>query len=205
MKNKLRILASVLFFFFTTQSFSSPISKINFIGLNNAPEESLLQLIPFKAGQEYTSDLSDGIIESLFETGLFSDISISNNENSLNITLKENPIIKYFDINLDSGSGFTNWLKGEKMLMPKDLLEEELINYMLSAGNPYTQRKLDNFILMLESKYAESGYYNAKIIPNVSIDPQNRAGIDLSIQQGDRVKIESFKISGAEKLSEESL
>ena len=205
MKNKLRILASVLFFFFTTQSFSSPISKINFIGLNNAPEESLLQLIPFKAGQEYTSASSDGVIESLFETGLFSDISISNNENSLNITLKENPIIKYFDISLDSGSGFTNWLKGEKMLMPKDLLDEELINNMLSAGNPYTRRKLDNFILMLESKYAESGYYNAKIIPNVSIDPQNRAGIDLSIQQGDRVKIESFKISGAEKLSEASL
>ena len=89
--------------------------------------------------------------------------------------------------------------------MSKDLLDEELINNMLSAGNPYTQRKLDNFILMLESKYAESGYYNAKIIPNVSIDAQNRAGIDLSIQQGDRVKIESFKISGAEKLSEESL
>ena len=149
MKNKLRILASVLFFFFTTHSFSSPISKINFIGLNNAPEESLLQLIPFKVGQEYTSASSDGIIESLFETGLFSDISISNNENSLNITLKENPIIKYFDISLDSGSGFTNWLKGEKMLMSKDLLDEELINSTLSAGNPYTQRKLDNLILFL--------------------------------------------------------
>ncbi|WP_435187580.1 outer membrane protein assembly factor BamA [Pseudothioglobus sp. nBUS_23] len=205
MKNILRLLFTLLFFFFTSQSFSNPISKINFIGLNNAPEESLLQLIPFKAGQEYTSDLSDGIIESLFETGLFSDITISNNENSLNITLKENPIIKYFDISLDSGSGFTNWLKGEKMLMTKDLLDEELISNMLSAGNPYTQRKLDNFILMLESKYAESGYYNAKISPNVVVDPQNRAGIDLSIQQGDRVKIESFKISGAEKLSEASL
>jgi outer membrane protein insertion porin family len=205
MKNILRLLFTLLFFFFTSQSFSNPISKINFIGLNNAPEESLLQLIPFKAGQEYTSDLSDGIIESLFETGLFSDISISNNENSLNITLKENPIIKYFDISLDSGSGFTNWLKGEKMLMSNDLLDEELINNMLSAGNSFTQRKLDNFILMLESKYAESGYYNVKITPNVSIDSQNRAGIDLSIQQGDRVKIESFKISGTEKLSEESL
>ena len=205
MKNILRLLFTLLFFFFTSQSFSNPISKINFIGLNNAPEESLLQLIPFKAGQEYTSALSDDIIESLFETGLFSDISISNSENSLNITLKENPIIKYFDISLDSGSGFTNWLQGEKILLPKDLLDEELTNNMLSAGNPYTQRKLDDFILMLESKYAESGYYNAKISPNVAIDSQNRAGIDLSIKQGDRVKIESFKISGAENLSEASL
>ena len=82
MKNKLRILTSLLFFFFTSQSFSNPITNINFIGLNNAPEESLLKLIPFKTGQEYMSTLSDGIIESLFETGLFSDISISKNENS---------------------------------------------------------------------------------------------------------------------------
>ena len=205
MKNKLRILTSLLFFFFTSQSFSNPITNINFIGLNNAPEESLLKLIPFKAGQEYTSTLSDGIIESLFETGLFSDISISNNENSLNITVNENPIIKYFEVSLDSDSGFTNWLKGEDMLITKDLLDEELTNNMLSAGNPYTKRKLDNFILMLESKYAEFGYYNAKINPNVSIDSQNRAGIDLSIQQGDRVKIEGFKITGAEKVSEASL
>ena len=58
---------------------------------------------------------------------------------------------------------------------------------------------------MLFRSYAESGYYNAKISPNVVVDPQNRAGIDLSIQQGDRVKIESFKISGAEKLSEAAL
>ena len=151
MKNKLRILASVLFFFFTTHSYSNPIDKINFIGLNNAAEESLIAIMPFEVGQEYTSASSDGIIESLFETGLFSDISISNNENSLNITLKENPTIKYFDISLDSGSGLTNWLKGEKMLMTAETLDEELIENMLSAGNPFTQRKLDDFIDFLDS------------------------------------------------------
>ena len=205
MKKYLNQFFILLFLFFTTQAHSIPIDKINFIGLNNSSEDSLLKLIPFQAGQEYTDSSSNEIIQSLFKTGLFSDITVAKNENTLDITLNENPTIKFFDFNLDSGSGFSNWLKGEKMLMTKEILDEELVNNLLTPGNPFTQRKLDEFILMLESKYSESGYYNIIITPNVAVDPQNRTGIDLSINQGDRVKIDTFRISGAEKISEKDL
>ena len=107
MNIKFRFLITALFLFFTTQSFSSPIEKINFIGLNNTSEEALSRLIPFKPGQEYTNSASNQIIESLFQTGLFSDISIAINQNTLNIILEENPIIKYFDINLASLAKFS--------------------------------------------------------------------------------------------------
>ena len=53
MKNKLRLLITSLFFFFTTQTLSDPIEKINFIGLNNNSEDSILQFMPFKTGQVY--------------------------------------------------------------------------------------------------------------------------------------------------------
>ena len=205
MKNKFRILASLLFFFFTTQSFSSTISNINFIGLNNAPEESLLQLIPFKIGQEYTNSISDGIIESLFETGLFSDINLSTNENTLNITLKENPTIKYFDIDLESSSGISSWIKGEKLLFESNVLEEDINSYELSSGNPFTQKKLDDFINFLETKYASSGYYKTNINHDISFDSQNRVGILLSVSQGERAKIKSFNIIGAKKINENEL
>ena len=128
MKNKLRLLIITLFLFFTTQSFSSTINKINFIGLNNASEGLLLKLIPFQIGQEFNDSASNEIIKSLFQTGLFSDISISKSQNNLNITLIENPTIKYFDFELDSGTGFSNWLQGEKMLMSTEILNEELTN-----------------------------------------------------------------------------
>jgi outer membrane protein insertion porin family len=58
---------------------------------------------------------------------------------------------------------------------------------------------------MLESKYSESGYYNSSFTPSISIDEQNRAGINLAIIQGDRVRIDSFKITGSEKFTEDSL
>ena len=205
MKNKLNHVLVIVFLFFTTNVYSNPIEKINFIGLNNTTENTLLKEIPLKVGDEYSDSASDTIIQSLFQTGLFSDISVTSNEGNINITLVENPTIKFFVFNIDSGSGFSNWLKGEKLLLSTETLKEELETNKLSSGNPYTQTKLDEFLLLLKSKYSGSGYYNAKISPSISVDAQNRVGIELNINQRERVKIESFSISGSNEIPSERL
>ena len=205
MKNKLNFFIAFLFLFFTTNSYSNTINEINFIGLNNSSANSLSKELSLKVGDEYSDSSSNLIIQSLFKTELFSDITVLYNEGTLNITLVENPTIKYFEFVLDSGSGFTNWLKGEKMLLSSDLLENELQTSLLSAGNPFNRKQLNEFILVLKNKYSQSGYYNASITPNVEIDSQNRAGIELMIQQGDRVKIDKFTISGNEILNDDIL
>ena len=205
MKNKLNQFLVLLFLFITTQAFSNPVNEINFIGLNNASEDTLLKDMPLKIGDIFNDASSNLIIQSLFKTGYFSDISVVNKDGIINITLKENPVIKYFDFKLDSGSGFSSWIKGEKMLLSSDLLENELQTSLLSAGNPFNKKQLNEFILVLKNKYSQSGYYNASITPNVEIDSQNRAGIELMIQQGDRVKIDKFTISGNEILNDDIL
>jgi len=205
MKNTLRLLITTIFFLSSTQSFSNPIDEINFIGLNNASKSTLLEKLHFNTGMDFLPSDSEKIIKVLFDTGLFSDISITKNKNNLNITVQENPTIKFFEINLETGSGFSNWLKNEKMLLSNEIINEELVNNLLSPGNPFTQRKLEEFKLLIESKYSEYGYFNPILASNISIDSQNRAGIEMTIKQGERVKIDTFKISGAEKYSEESL
>jgi len=205
MKNKFIQYSILLFLFFTTQAYANPISKINFIGVNNTPESTLLALIPFKTGQNFSPFASNKIIESLFKTGLFENISIIKNENSLNITLKENPNIKYFEINLNQESGFSNWIKGEKMLFTAEVINKLVTDSQLSTGNIYTKRKLNDFVSLLESKYSDSGYYNTEINQNILIDDQNRAGIEIKITQGNRAKIDSFTISGSNKYTEKNL
>ena len=101
MKNKLNHVLVIVFLFFTTNVYSNPIEKINFIGLNNTTENTLLKEIPLKVGDEYSDSASDTIIQSLFQTGLFSDISVTSNEGNINITLVENPTIKFFVFNID--------------------------------------------------------------------------------------------------------
>ena len=205
MKNTLFSSLVLLFLFFATQAFSNPISKINFIGVNNHSESSLLQLLPFKTGQNFSSDESNKIIATLLETGFFSNINIIKNKNILNITLKENPNIKYFDIKLSSNIGFLSWLKGEKLHISSEMFNQYLKDNKLSTGNIYTKSKLDSFILLLESKYAESGYYNVNIESYVDQDIQNRVGIELNVTQGTRATIEKFTISGANIYAEEKL
>ena len=205
MKNKLIQLSALLFLFFTTQSFANPINKINFIGLNNTSESTLLSLMPFEAGQNFSPYVSDQIIESLFKTGLFENISIVKDEKSLDITLKENPTIKFLEIELSSDSAFSDWLKGEKIHFTSEILNEQITENALSAGNIFTEKKLEDFILLLESEYSQAGYFNSKIIQNIEIDTQNRAGIELIVSQGNRATIDSFVISGSDKISEKEL
>ena len=205
MKNKFIQFSALLFLFFTTQAYSNPIDKINFIGLNNTSESTLLEILPFKIGQNFSPYASDQIIESLFKTGLFENIRIIKNKNTLNVSLKENPNIKYFEINLNTGSGFSKWLKSEKMLITSENLNKLQADNQLSIGNIYTKRKLNDFVSLLESKYSDSGFYNIQISQNVLIDDQNRAGIELDITQGERAKIDSFTITGSNKFTEKDL
>ena len=205
MKNKFAHISVLLFLFFTAQANANPINKINFIGLNTASESSLLEILPFKIGQDFSPYVSDKIIESLFQTGFFSNITILKNVNSLDIKVTENPLIRFFDISLDSGSGISNWLKNEKIYLTPEILSEQLNDNNLSTGNVYTKRKLTDFILLLENEYAKSGYYNVEIIESISLDAQNRIGINLIITQGSRATIDSFKISGNDKFQEKEL
>jgi len=205
MKNKFIQISAILFLFFSTVTHSNPINKINFIGLNNTSESTLLALIPFEIGQSFSPYASDQIIEALFKTELFENISIIKNENSLEISLKENPNIKYFEITLNNDAVFSNWLKGEKMYFTSEALSEQVDENQLSPGNIFTKRKLENFLLLLKSKYSGSGYFNSVITQDIEIDAQNRAGIELSITQGNRATIDSFGISGSEKISEKEL
>ena len=205
MKIKFIQYSALLFIFFTTQAISTPINKINFIGLNNTSDSTLLALIPFGIGQNFSPYASDKIIESLFKSGLFENISIIKNQNSLDITLKENPTIKYFEIELNKDSGLSSWLKNENIFFTSEVLNEQITDNELSTGNIFTNRKLEDFILLLESRYSESGYFNVKITQKIEMDIQNRVGIELNITQGEKATINSFSISGSEKISEKEL
>ena len=205
MKNKLIQFSVILLLFFTAQVYANPINKINFIGLNNTSESTLLKSLSFKVGQNFSPDASDEIIEELFKTGFFSDIKIIKNEKTLDITLIENPYIRYIDVNLNSGSGLFAWLTGEKLFLTSEVVNEHLESSNLSAGNIYTKRKLDDFVSLLQSKYEESGYYAVKISQDIKLDNQNRIEIELSIAQGARATIESFSISGYDRFSEKEL
>ena len=205
MKYKFIQFSTLLFLFFTTQALSNPINKINLIGLNLTSESSLLKLLPFEIGQNFSPDASDKIIKSLFETALFSDIRVIKNENSLDITLEENPQIKFIDLKVESKSSFSAWLRNQEELISNVEFIKYTSDNKLAVGDFFTEQKLSKFILFLETKYSESGYFNVEINPVLDIDLQNRIGIDFQISQGNRASIESLKVSGNKAFTSKNL
>ena len=201
MKNIIIKFICLVSLLFSIQGFANPINKIDFVGLNVISSTTLISILPVKIGDQYNQNTSDEIIQSLFNTGYFSDINVSSNNDNLTITVSENPYIKYFIVNNIK----SNWLDTQQRLIDSSSLDEYIESNELSAGNMYTKLKLSDFISLLKSKYTSAGFYNVQIEPNVEIDSQNRIGIDLDITQGKRATINSMSISGNSRFSEEDL
>ena len=205
MKNKIIKFICLASLLFSIQSLANPINKIDFVGLNVISNNTLMAILPVKIGDQYNQNTSDEIIQTLFNTGYFSDISVSSNNDNLTITLVENPYIKYFNVGTETPSGWLGWLSNEKEFLDISKLEELVENNELSAGSFFTKLKLTDFVSSLKAEYIAAGYYNVQIESKIDLDSQNRIGINLSINQGKRATISSFTISGVTKFSEKEL
>ena len=205
MKNKIIKFICLVSLLFSMQSLANPIKKIDFVGLNVISSTTLMAILPVIIGDQYNQDTSDEIIQTLFNTGYFSDISVSSKDDNLTITLVENPYIKYFNVDTYSSFSWSNWLNNEQEFLSIPKLEELVESNELSAGNIFTKLKLTDFISSIKAAYIASGYYNAQIESNVEVDAQNRIGIELNINQGKRATINSMTISGTAKFSEKEL
>ena len=175
MKNKIIKFICLVSLLFSIQSLANPINKIDFVGLNVISNNTLMAILPVKIGDQYNQNTSDEIIQTLFNTGYFSDISVSSNDDNLTITLVENPYIKYFNVDTDSSSGWSNWLNNEKEFLDSATLNEFIESNQLSAGNIYTKSKLVDFISSLKAEFNAAGYYSAQIESNVEIDVQTQS------------------------------
>ena len=205
MKNKLNHFLFILLLFFTTQAHSNPIEKITFIGLNTTIESSIVDVLSFSTGQNYTAENSNQIIKELFGTGYFSDIDVQRIANELIITVKENPFIKFFNISIDEPNPWTNWITPQEQLFTQEKLQELIKENKLNSGNIFSQNEFDKFLSSLNDQYISSGFYNVKIIDEIQIDVENRVTVELSINQGKKAKVASMSILGSEKYTEKEL
>ena len=205
MKNKINQLITILLLLFSINASATIINKINFIGLDFTSEQFLLDIIPFKPGQKFSDSSSNEILQLIFNTGLFSDISLEINGNQLEITVIENPFIKFLEVTNVKDKCLSAWLKNQQQFLTSEQINEFAIEYKLSAGNIFTKSKFDEFIALIKSKYIQGGYLNISINYETTVDLQNRVGIDLLINQGEQVKVTNIEITGNEVFESKEL
>jgi outer membrane protein insertion porin family len=168
------------------------VKKIQFVGLQRVPESTVRADVPVTVGQDFEPGQSQAVIEDLFKTGYFSNVSLYSSNGTLVINVVEQPTIASINI---SGNE----------LIKTDQLQTVLNNVGLQVGNMFNHSLLRQIQQSLEQQYNSQGKYAVIVTTNINPLPRNRVGIDIKISEGLTAKITRINIVGNQAFSEKTL
>ena len=165
------------------------ISFIEYKGNSRISDETIFAYLDLNIGDIPNHDNVDKSIKSLFGTGFFSDVKVSQNGSKLVVEVQENPMINKI--------GFD----GNKRIEDKDLIAE-LTMKQHSVFSPY---KLQSDISRISSVYQKRGRYSVQIEPKVVKLDQNRVDLVYEIEEGPDASIRKINFTGNEYFSDSDL
>ena len=177
----------IFFFIFTTSSFSE-IKKITIVGnsrVNSNTIESLIDKKTINVDSIYINNLT----KKIYDTGFFSDVKISYNQDTLTVNVAENPIVNFFYIN---GVKDSDLDQINKILT----LKENAI---------FSNSKLKKDIELAKEFLTSSGYYRATIIPEVIKIDNNQINLIINIDKKEISKIKNIYFIGNKFFSNSQL
>lgn len=159
------------------------IKEIEFYGLNSITHNELMEKLQMKQGGEYSRDLMQNDLKTIYETGYFTEnmkaIPSVNGDGTVNvkIVVEENIPVKDFTI------------EGNTVVPTEDILAT--LDGM--KGKPQNIAKLNIAISQIQELYNSKGYILARV-DSVTDDPDGT--INISIKEG---IIDKIMIEGNEK------
>ncbi|WP_342146357.1 outer membrane protein assembly factor BamA [Rickettsiella endosymbiont of Aleochara curtula] len=182
---------SIIFFFaLPAQAFT--VNRIEIDGLQGISRDTVLSYLPVSTGQSFQSYQSSAVINALYATGFFSDVTLEEQANALIIKVVERPTISEVDIT------------GNKEI-PKDKLKQILKKIGLVRGRLFDKATLDRFVSQLRTQYDNMGKYSARVTPIITPLPNNRVSVRIAISEGLTVEIADISIVGNHVFSERKL
>ena len=97
--NKFFYIFFFFFLFLNKIALSEIVNSLNITGNERISEESIVVFGEIKFGENLTVIDLNQIIKKLYETNFFENVSLDLNNNILNISIKENPLIQSVLIN----------------------------------------------------------------------------------------------------------
>jgi outer membrane protein insertion porin family len=182
----------LLSFLLPAQAQAFFLSNIEIRGLHGISRETVLSYLPVKTGQMLEPEQSTQLIDALYGTGFFSNVSLEEQGNTLIINVVERPIITEVTVS------------GNKEI-PKDKIDEILKKIGLVRGQFFDNSVLERFITQLKVQYENMGKYAVQVTPIITPQSNNRVAIRIEISEGLTVQIEGITILGNHVFSERKL
>ncbi|BBD00328.1 MULTISPECIES: outer membrane protein assembly factor BamA [Sphingobium] len=165
------------------------IRAISVIGTQRLEPDTVLSYTKLRIGQPYSQESLDQALRDLYETELFADVQIRNDNGSLTVEVKENPVINRIV------------LEGNKRLK-EDKIRPEI---KLAPRQIYTRSKVRADVARIVELYRRQGRFAATIEPKMVQLDQNRVDIVFEISEGPKSKVRQINIIGNEKFKDGEL
>ena len=181
---------NLLFFFLTFGANSEIVKNINIQGNQRISDETIKVYGEIELNKEFDEEKINNILKNLYSTDFFENIEVSIINQTLNINLKEYPLINSID------------LRGEKSNTVKKSILEKL---SLKSKNSFIESKLNNDVVFLKKIYASLGYNFASVESKIEKFSNNRVNLIYVIDKGKKTYIKNINFIGEKKIKEKRL
>ena len=164
-----------------TISYSDTLKYIVVDGNDRVSDETVKMFSSVSPGDEISSQLLNNILNNLYDTNFFKDVSVSIKDNVLKISVKENPLIE--SINYMG-------LKSEKL---KSKLTQ---NLKLKSRSSYNELILNKDKDQILTSLKELGYHFSTVDVFIKNLNDNKVKIDYEIFLGNKAKIKKITFVG---------
>jgi outer membrane protein insertion porin family len=145
--------------------------------------------VTLKPGEPYDPGKVDQSLKNLFATGLFEDVAIDRDGDTLVVKVKENPIINRIAF------------EGNRRITDETLNNE----IQLRPRVVYTKARVQNAVSRILELYRRNGRYAAKVEPKIIELDQNRVDLVFEINEGPRTGVAGINFIGNKHFSDSTL
>ncbi|MEX0693422.1 MAG: outer membrane protein assembly factor BamA, partial [Rhodospirillales bacterium] len=162
------------------------IQSVEVRGVQRIDPGTVISYMLIKEGDPFDPRRIDKSLKSLFATGLFADISLRREGNTLVVNVVENPIINR--IAFEGNKEFeAETLKTEISLRPRVI---------------YTRTKVQEDVKRILTLYRQSGLFAGSVEPKIIQLEQNRIDLVFEINEGAETEIGSIRFIGNKEFSD---
>ena len=161
-------------------------------GLQRISAGTVFAELPVAVGDRMDEAQSAELIDALYKTGYFDDVSVARDQGTLLIVVQERPGIVGITFSGNRG-------------VPDEQLTEGLEQAGIAVGQVFDRHLLERLTGELREQYQALGRFGARISTRVQELPDNQVNIEITIDEGEISKIREFKIVGNRKIGSKEL
>ena len=158
-------------------------------GSQRVERETILSYLQFDSNQTVNAVTIDESIKALFQTGLFSDVSITRRGGAVVVRVVENPLVNL--VNFEGNAEID-----DKTLQAEVEVKERMI---------FTKARVQSDTQRVIALYQAKGFYNVRVTPQLIRLPENRVNIAFNIDENGKTTVKAITFTGNHSFSDSTL